>query len=84
MKDKNLEPNEMADGKFAKMGKPWSNKGIGTWLSVTTFLKDQLKKKMLQQVMHSVTEACFRHMQLRMVRKRDAKAVEAAMNSLNV
>jgi len=48
MKDKNLEPNEMADGKFAKMGKPWSNKGIGTWLSVTTFLKDQLKKKMLQ------------------------------------
>lgn len=48
MKDKKLEPNEMADGKFAKMGRSWSNRGTGTWLSVTTFLKDQLKKKMLQ------------------------------------
>lgn len=81
MNDKNLESNEMAD---AKVGRPWSNPGTGTWLSVTAFLKDQLKEKMLQKVMHSVTEACSKDTQLRMVRKRDVKGAEAAMNSLNM
>lgn len=32
----------------ANMGRPWSIREMGTWLSETTFLKDQLKKKMLQ------------------------------------
>lgn len=82
MKDKNLEFNETADGQFANMGRPWSNRGTGTWLSLTAFLKDQLKKKMLQYVMHSVTEVYSKSMQLRMVAKRYAKGVEAAMNGL--
>lgn len=74
----------MADGKFAKMGRPGSNRGTGKWLLTTAFLKDQLEKKGLQQVMHSVSAACSSDIQLRLVRKRDAKEVEATMNGLNM
>lgn len=34
--------------------------------------------------MHSVTEACSGDTQLRLVRKKDAKEVEATMNYLNM